>query len=225
MQAVNGRIAFQLRLENCNTYAVDYRFVARFTQASEILVTDQQTLANEDVAGTSFDFETKTFVDGSPQDVVRGRATNFPAKTEVVMSQPEPRTFDLPRSYFILGHTEALLKEARAGRRIVELQLFDGDPEAEKQLSTTAVIAPLGPRTGGEPGEDKFEKELSGLERWRVDESYFNSDSDPDGTPVFRTRYILYENGVSDDLTLDYGDYALQGSLSRLSYGAVSSCP
>ena len=221
LRSANGRIAYQLKFQDCRTYAVDYRFVARFAVESEVLVTDQQTLAKEAVDGSSFDFETKTFVDGSPQEVVRGRAENSETKTEVTLTDPAPRRFELPRSHFILSHTAALLDEARAGKRIVEFHVFDGDPEAEKLLTTTAVIAPLDPVADTQG----VRKELAGLKRWRVEESYFNSDSDPDGLPVFSTSYVLYENGVSDDLTLDYGAYALRGSLSRLTYDAAPTCP
>ncbi|MBC8131251.1 MAG: DUF1849 family protein, partial [Rhizobiaceae bacterium] len=65
---------------------------------------------------------------------------------------------------------------------------------------------------------------LSGLQSWRISESYYNSDSDPDGMPVFQTSYRLYENGVSDELTLDFGTYAFEGVLSRLDLFDGTAC-
>lgn len=216
--AVDARIAMQLKQESCDLYDLDYRFVARFSQESEMILTDQRTLATESIAGDRFDFETKTFVDGDEQKTVSGTAANTVEETEVTMTAPVARNFSLPLARFPLQHTARLIEDGRAGRRIVETRLFDGDENAEKDLTTTAVILP-------EPDDAAGRPELAGLRSWRIDESYFNDESDVDGMPIFRTRYTLYENGVTDALYLDFGDYALEGRLSRLEfYEPPNSC-
>ena len=214
---IEGRIAFQLKQESCEAFDLDYRFVARFQQAGETLLTDQRTLARETVDGTDFTFETTTFVDGAEQSRTSGRATNDGEGTDVSMTAPVERIFDLPLSRFPLTHTGELITRARASERIIESRLFDGDEAAEKLLTTTAIVFPLDTDTDT---NDRPE-ELRGLAAWRVDESYYNAESDSDGSAIFRTLYTLYENGVSDDLTLDFGDYALTGSLSQLTYFGV----
>lgn len=232
-----GRIAMELRTDKCGLYDLDYRFVARFQQEQEFTLTDQQTNSVENQEGTSFAFTTKTFVDGSPEKEISGEAKQDAAGTKVTMKAPVAKDFLLPVSRFPMQHTIDLITKAKAGERFVETKLFDGDDDAEKLLSSTAIISPAtaAPPRPPMPASDAseavkaavdpaVEKRLAGLQSWRISESYYNSDSDPDGMPVFETSYRLYENGVSDDLELDFGSYALKGSLSHLDLFEVGAC-
>jgi hypothetical protein len=215
--SAEGRIAFDLTMPECGVYALDYRFVARFGQESETTLTDQRVVTRESTDGRSFAFEAWTYVDGMQQAHVKGEASSGDELTSVEVELPAEHSFDLPLSQFPLGHTAALIAAARNGERIAQLALYDGDEDAEKLLTTTAVLLPVadGVEATGPAGE-----ELEGMAAWKVDESYFNSDSDADGLPIFHTRYTLFENGVSDDIFMDFGDYALQGSLSELTLGS-----
>lgn len=248
-----GRIAMELKTDKCGIYDLDYRFVARFQQEQEFTLTDQQTNSTENRAGTEFEFTTKTFVDGAPEKEIRGAARQAGDMTKVAMQSPVARQFDLPLSAFPMQHTAELIARAKAGERIVETKLFDGDDDAEKLLSSTAIITPnpppaagaaspssqpaapmpavgatANPPVTGEGGKEEpaaaIQKLLAGLASWRISEAYYNSDSDPDGMPVFETSYILYENGVSDALRLDFGTYVLAGSLSQLDLFDATRC-
>ena len=237
-----GRIAMKLRTDTCGVYDIDYRFVARFRQDEEITLTDQQTISTENEAGTAFRFTTRTFVDGSPEKEIRGEATHDATATKVTMTAPEARSFDLPLSRFPMQHTADLIERAKAGEHIMETRLFDGDDDAQKLLTSTAVISPneaakprpapmFGPFQPKEAAElaaggaaPRIAEALAGLRSWRISEAYYNSDSDPDGMPVFQTSYVLYENGVSDELKLDFGNYVFSGSLKKLDLFDPSAC-
>lgn len=237
-----GRIALKLQTETCGVYALDYRFVAKFQQEEEVTVTDQQTISTENAEGTDFSFTTKTFVDGAPEKEIRGEARREGDGTKVSMQSPVAHSFKLPLSFFPMQHTAKLIEHAKAGDRIVEAKLFDGDDDAEKLLTSTAIISPndAAPAavpstpTSAKPGDTgakeaparspEIDRELAGLQSWKVSESYYNSDSDPDGMPVFETSYVLYENGVSDQLTLNFGEYAFKGGLSQLDLLDPKSC-
>ncbi|KQT60308.1 MULTISPECIES: EipB family protein [unclassified Aureimonas] len=237
--SADGRIAMALKSETCGVYKLDYRFVARFQQEQEITQTDQQTVSTENVAGTEFDFSTKTFVDGTAEKEVVGEARQDGNATKVVMTEPEERSFALPLSRFPMQHTRELIEKAKAGQQIVEARLFDGDDDSEKLLTSTAIISahePAAATPEAAKPEDAaaaarqalqagIRSALAGLRSWRVSEAYYNSDSDPDGLPVFRTSYVLYENGVSDELKLDFGDYVFAGSLSKLDLLDLPKCP
>lgn len=225
-----GRIAMNLKSTACGVWDLDYRFVARFQQEQEVTLTDQQTTSTESRSGEKFTFTTKTFIDGSPEKEVKGEAQHDAGSTKVSMESPERKSFVLPLSRFPMQHTQELIQRAEAGERLVETKLFDGDDDAEKLLTSTAVIAPI---EGGGPPPKPIVKtglapeigaKLAGMKSWRVSESYYNSDSDVDGMPVFQTKYVLYENGVSDDLTLDFGTYALTGSLKKLDLLGMPVC-
>ncbi len=226
-----GRIAIEMRRKTCDTYDLDYRFVARFQQEQELIVTDQQTRSTESADGKRFDFETKTFIDASPENAVTGTASTRGDVTRVALTAPKVRTIEVPKSLFPMQHTIVLIEQAKAGARIVETRLYDGDEEAEKLLTSTAVIAPV-PESAAKvaeaaPGDRGASPtdQLSGLAAWRISESFYNSDSDPDGLPIFETAYTLYENGVSDDLVLTYDGYTLAGGLASLDLFEMPDCP
>ncbi|WP_279478543.1 EipB family protein [Aureimonas sp. SK2] len=222
--SIDGRIALQLKPDACAGLSIDYRFLARFHQDDEVTVTDQQTVARESRDGKRYEFRTRTVVDGTEQSLVEGVAVNEGDKTKVSFESPVKRETELPLSVFPLGHTAELVEKALAGERLVQANLFDGDEEADKLLTTTSLILPAKPET--RPENPEVAKTLEGLRSWNVVESYYNTDSDGDGLPVFETRYRLYENGVSDELRLDFGEYTLAGGLDRLQfYDRPTDCP
>lgn len=222
--SIDGRIALQLKPDACAGLTLDYRFMARFHQDSELTVTDQQTLSKESRDGRRYEFRTKTLVDGAEQNKVEGVAVNDANATHVTFEAPVKRETDLPLSVFPLGHTAKLIDAALKGERMVQANLFDGDDDADKLLTTTSLILPA--KAGTHAMDPLVAKTLEGLRSWNITESYYNSDSDDDGMPVFETRYRLYENGVSDELHLDFGDYTLEGGLARLQFfDRATGCP
>ena len=130
------------------------------------------------------------------------------------MIEPSAETFRLPLSVFPSALTMDLIDKALAGENLVETSLYDGDNEAGKMLTTTATITPreTGASTGRTENDPSPVPAMRDVRRWRVSESHHNSDSDAEGLPLLETSYSLYENGVSDDLTVDDADYAFSGS-------------
>lgn len=219
ISAVDARIALQLIRKDCDAFSLDYRFVARFHQETEITVTDQSTRSQEKVDGSALTFDTQTLVDGTAQERVEGQASTSGDTTTVRYKAPVDREAEIPAASFPLQHTARLIERARAGEKIVEAKIFDGDAEAEKGLTTTSVITPSdGPPTPA------IADAVKGLASWLISESYYNADSDDDGQPIFETRYRLFENGVSDELTMNFGAYALEGRLNHLSYLDPAPC-
>lgn len=216
IDGAQGRIALQLKQDGCDWMALDYRFLVRFQQETETTMTDQHTLSREMVNGERFEFETRSTIDGAEQETVQGKADNSATGTRVVYEKPVPRETEIELSTFPLHHTAQIIEKAKLGQRIFETHLFDGDNEAEKGLTTTAIIAPFVEKESDKPPE-AVAGQLRGLRSWLIVESYYNKDSDKDGMPIFETRYRLYENGVSDDLKLNFGSYTLKGRISHLS--------
>ncbi|MEF2073246.1 EipB family protein [Consotaella aegiceratis] len=243
-----GRIALELH-NSCDHFDLNYRFVARFVEDQEMILTDQRTTSRETMAGDRFEFTTQAFVDGVQHSVTKGEAVNDGNATRVELEEPAAQTFELPLSVFPMKHTVELIEQAEMGRRIVEVPIFDGDQDANQLLTSTAIIIPdatrdaeTAGRSGPKPdskqataqtkpdggdakGKQAIRSALAGLKSWRVSESYYSADSNEDGMPIFRTAYRLYENGVSDELLLDYGSYALEGGLSTLDYLDAPACP
>ena len=62
------------------------------------------------------------------------------------------------------------------------------------------------------------------LASWPMTISYFPADNDAVETPLYTASFNMYENGVSTDLTFDYGSYALKGKLAKLEMLKAASC-
>ena len=81
-------------------------------------------------------------------------------------------------------------------------------------LTTSVVGSPVVSRD--RPAELEVTGEIADLPTWPVTIAYFDETENNDGTPVYRISFKLYENGVTRDLTMDYGEFALKGTLANL---------
>ena len=80
-----------------------------------------------------------------------------------------------------------------------------------------------------QPGADaKLEtaakdKGLGELASWPVSIGYFEAKGG-DLTPSYQIDFRLYENGVSRELLIDYGDFSIHGTLTSLEYIKAPEC-
>jgi hypothetical protein len=59
---------------------------------------------------------------------------------------------------------------------------------------------------------------------WPVSIGYFEAKGG-DLTPSYQIDFRLYANGVSRELLIDYGDFSIHGTLSKLEYLKADPCP
>ena len=67
------------------------------------------------------------------------------------------------------------------------------------------------------------EKKLAELPSWPVSIGYFEPATG-DLTPSYQIDFRLYENGVSRELLIDYGDFSIHGRLTSLEYLKAKAC-
>ncbi|MCK5933220.1 MAG: DUF1849 family protein [Fulvimarina manganoxydans] len=229
IDSVEGRIVVEMTRPDCETFELDYRFVARFISPQDVVVTDQQTKASETRSGDRFTFDMKTYVDGTESQRSVGTATSSGQTTMVAYEAPTEEIVDIPLAAFPVAHTRRLIEAAEDGAFVHEAAIFDGDPDARKLTRSTAIISAAPAKdsetaAGDEDEAAKFAHRLDGLDRWRVSEAYYSGAERSDAEPDFRTAYTLYANGVSDDLTLSFEGYSLQGRLNELTYLDAPAC-
>ncbi|HET7413117.1 MAG TPA: DUF1849 family protein, partial [Pararhizobium sp.] len=59
---------------------------------------------------------------------------------------------------------------------------------------------------------------------WPVSIAYFNDKAKGDQVPEYRIDFKLYANGITRDLTMDYGDFVLTGKLAELDLLKKPAC-
>ena len=137
--------------------------------------------------------------------------------------QPEQAVIPLkPDVLFPTAHTLFLIGEAEAGVPFVVRQVFDGTTVDD----ATTISAVIGPTL--KPGEEAADEHpisspLLARPSWRMRLGFFPADSKSE-TPDYELSMRLMDNGVSQDMALDYGDYTVNARLDHIEPLPKPSC-
>lgn len=226
ISGLTGRMVYEFNGSPCDGYTVTFRFVTQFENGETSQVTDQQTTTYEEGDGKSFRFATKSFVDQNLEKEVRGTAAIEGDSTTVELEKPKPNEIELARTQFPTQHLIELLKKAEAGETFYETTLFDGSEEADRLLTTTVVIGKKARMAQNDPERPALDA-LKEAAFWPVNIAYFDQESEGgEELPVYQIGFKLYQNGVTRDLVMDYGDFSMKGKLVDLSMlEAPKDCP
>ena len=157
-------------------------------------------------------------VNGEQPDEADGVAERKDGKLVVKATKPEAETIEIAKGVLLpTQHMLSVLKSAQQGDSVFEAPVYDGSPDARKIYDTLSVIGK------GSTATEGLEKsattgDLAGRTRYPVTISYFEKGSATQ-TPDYIISFDLFDNGVSRALKLDYGDFALRGTLT--SYEAL----
>ncbi|UNK36733.1 cell envelope integrity EipB family protein [Shinella sp. H4-D48] len=218
-----GRMVYEFNGSPCDGYTVSFRFVTQVNTGEETRLTDQQTTTYEDLKNGSFRFLTRSFTDEKLDKEVRGTAREEKSGVSVDLTAPDTKQVELAASRFPTEHMLEVIDHAKKGERFFESRIFDGSDSGDKTLMTTAVVGKKEQPKAGDPDADKagtFSKQAF----WPVSVAYYNDTSDGDALPVYRMSFKLYENGITRDLTMDYGEFVLSGKLAKLEMLKQQDC-
>lgn len=218
-----GRMVYEFEGSDCTGFTTNFRFVTQIDTGDSTRVSDQQTTTFEDLAKRVFRFETKSYTDSQLDKDVRGAATDDQKGIKVDLTQPHSKQVELIQSRFPTEHMLDIIHNAKLGKNFFEAQVFDGSDDGDKPLIATTVVGKQETPATDDPDADKagaFAKTAF----WPVTVAYFNEKSTGDAIPVYRMSFKLYENGITRDLTMDYGDFVLTGKLTKLEVLDTKAC-
>ena len=214
---ISGRMVYEISGSACEGYTVRFRYVTQSDTREASQITDQQTTTFEDADGKSFSFVTKSYTDQNLDKELRGNATRRAARREGPDRQARAQEHRTPaKTQFPTQHLVELIDKAKTGETFYETSIFDGSEDADKVMTTTVIVGkPAGTsrtirsaRRCSKLGEEKF---------WPVDIAYFDRAREGgEDTPEYRISFKLYENGLTRDLEMDYGDFVISGKLVDL---------
>lgn len=212
---MSGRMVYEFHGSTCTGYTTKFRFVTQIDTGDDRRVTDQQTNSFEDVKAGIFRFQTKSFTDEQLDKEVKGDAREVNDAVKVELSQPSKREVKLASSRFPTEHMLDVIDHAKQGKHLFESRIFDGSDNGDQTLLTTTFVG-----NQKAPSSDDSESTEAGTFAkapfWPVTIAYFNDTDKADATPIYRMSFKLYENGITRDLTMDYGDFVLTGRLKKL---------
>lgn len=226
---VGGRMVYEITGGACEGFSVNFRMVTE-VQDDEggNRLTDLRTTSYESGTADSYQFLTQNFVDQDKDDETKGAATRKDGKTRLDLIEPKKLQAEIdPAALFPTQHLARLVAAGEAGQRIVQADLFDGSEDGQKVYATTAVIGPT--ITGADTPDDDDPKAvaaLKGIPHWPVRLSYFDIEDGPVGeqTPVYEMSFLLYANGVTRRLKLDYGDFVVSSNLKTIEMLPKAAC-
>ncbi|WP_411035452.1 cell envelope integrity EipB family protein [Shinella sp. BYT-45] len=218
-----GRMVYEFNGSPCDGYTVSFRFVTQVNTGEETRLTDQQTTTYEDLKNGSFRFLTRSFTDEKLDKEVRGSAREEKEGVSVDLTSPDTKQVELAASRFPTEHMLEVIARAKKGERFFESRIFDGSDSGDKTLMTTAVVGKKETPQPGDPDADKAGS-FSKQEFWPVSIAYYNDTAEGDALPVYRMSFKLYENGITRDLTMDYGEFVLTGKLAKLEMFKQQEC-
>ncbi|MDX5359697.1 MAG: cell envelope integrity EipB family protein [Alphaproteobacteria bacterium] len=215
---MQGRMA--ITFDNvCEGYAYEQRIVSEVTDPDgQVRVTDFLVSSYEAKDGSLYRFNHANRFNGVVVERQEGVATARPGESpRVRIEVPEPRDLALPEGVlFPIAHTRDLLASLAAGARTHAVTVFDESTEGFVLLSDSLLLARRAPQA--------FEDDpRSDQPAWRIKVAYY----DParlDGTPEYEVTLTLYDNGIADELVMDYGDFVVDGELVDLVPGVTGGC-
>jgi hypothetical protein len=230
VSSVVGRMAYDLTGSACEGYTQSMRFVTRMTnQSGNTVVTDLRSSTWEDGLGKRFRFDSSQYRGDKASEATVGEAARGGADGEVKVELTKPARKSvsiMPGVQFPVQHTIGLLAAAKAAKPAYRAALYDGSEKGEKVYDTVAAVG----RTQGAGGNRKLPavknaERLDQLRAWPVSIAYFElGDGMQDGVPVYELSFLMFENGVSRKLYIDYGEFALAGELTGITFHEPSKC-
>lgn len=204
----SGTMGFEV-VDTCDGWAVRQRLAMTITNADgqDIeLVSDYTTYESKD--GLKLRFRMKQTTDDAVTSQTEGsaslRRTGGPGEARYTM--PRPNKVDLPAgTQFPMTHTVSLLRAAREGKKFLMIPLFDGTSDGGAEESSAVVL-------DWKKGVPTDFPDLAKLYSTRVRLAFF--DQKGGGiTPSYEVSIRYWENGVSDDLEMDFGDFVMRGKM------------
>jgi hypothetical protein len=208
--SATGTMAYEVQ-DVCDGWATQQRLQMTITNrdGQDVqMLSDYTTWESKD--GLKLRFRMKQTTDQSVTSDVAGDAT-LKATGEVGsanFTSPSASTKPLPAgTLFPMKHTEALLAAAKVGTKFLALPLFDGTTETGPQDSSIVIGAWSPEPVGKWP-------DLAKLPSGKFHIAFF--DREPDKSqPDYEVSMRYWDNGVADDLDMDFGDFVMAGKLAE----------
>jgi len=219
----DGRLALELGGSDCEGWTTNFRMANEFRpREGKARVIDTQSASWESGDGLSMRYNQREFLDGSQDGERKVSAKRDPngGAGRVEMEKPEQRTLELPPdTVFSIEHQKRLLRLAFEGGSHDSSLVYDGSDESAGYRAISFIGARKAPGQAKTQITGKEGEALAKLAAWPMSISFYSTkdgENAGEATPSYQISFTMYENGVADNLVLDYGDFALSGSMKVL---------
>lgn len=228
VQSATGKMAFEIEGSSCEGFTVSFRMATKYQpREGEQTVIDTMTTTYEGPGALDFRHQLKETIDGAVKEDMRIKLTRPAADKQgdgTISTKPDEPFTIAPDTVLPMQHQLRLMALGETGGGRDSSVIYDGSdgPQSFRAISFVGKAKPAGAiaRDAGNPAAAP----LKGVGSWPVTVSYYKLDGNTE-TPEYQVSFDLYENGVASGLVLDYGDFALSGTLRDLKMLPKTDCP
>ncbi|GGF36803.1 ATP-binding protein [Aliidongia dinghuensis] len=210
-----GSLAYQWG-ESCDGWTIEqrYKLSMQYEQDQPVDI-NSNFVTWESKDGKSYRFNERRTRNGQPDEDIKGDATLKGAKGgAAVFVHPKDQTFDLPPgALFPTAHTLLLIRKAQEGEHYISADVFDGS-SVDGAVDISAVVGPKMDAKAN-PASTEVKSPLIDRPSWNVRMAFF-PESSKDENPDYELGMRLMDNGVSSEMTIDYGDYVIKAKLKEI---------
>lgn len=209
VSAAAGTMTYDFQ-DACDGWATNQRLAMTVTNRDGqdvAMISDYTTWESKD--GLKLHFHMKQTTDEAVTSDVAGDATlDGPGEAgQAHYTSPADSTKALPKgTLFPTIHTATILAAAMEGKKIIALPLFDGTGADGAQDSSTAI-------TGWTTTPQSTLPALATLPSGRFHVAFFDRDTNAQ-QPDYEIGMRYWQNGVADDLSMDFGTFVMSGKLT-----------
>ena len=209
--AASGTMGYEVQ-DACDAWATRQRLDMTITNSDGQdvqMISDYATWESKD--GLRMRFHMRQTTDSAVTQQLDGDAflTRIGGPGTVHYTSPANSAKDLPAgTLFPMTHTAAIVVGAEAGKRFLAIPLFDGTGPDGAQDSFVVITSWSHPQQNQYPA-------LAALPSGRVHIAFFDRAKGTE-EPDYQVAMRYWENGIADDLRMDFGDFVMDGKLSSL---------
>jgi hypothetical protein len=228
ISAIAGKLAYEITGNDCEGYAVNYRIANRYVQGEgDPQTMDIQLTSFESGDGLELDMRQKQFVNASleAESRVKAKKPKDGSKGEGELEGKEKKSFDIDASaIFPTAFQKKLMDDAEKGETRSSSLVYEGSDDDKASRAISFIGAKKLGSTIATGADASTLDVLNKLPYWPVTVSYYAVDAKGDDQPTYSASFNMLENGVSTDLVLDYGSYALKGKLEKIELLKTDAC-
>jgi hypothetical protein len=216
VSSAKGRMVFEVTGSACDGYRMRQRMMVNIgDEEGNIGLLDFRITTFESGDGDTYNFDSRTTLNEEVVEQVEGEARRHGSAIAVSLIRPAKKSIELDGAVlFPSQHMQAIIDAALNNRKVLSADIYEGAGTGEESDAATAAI-------GGALANEGGGTLRTGVRGWPVSVGYFeeakvSEDGLGEQLPSYQMSFTLYENGVTNDLVMDYGDYALIGSLKNI---------
>lgn len=215
----SGTMSYEV-IDSCDGWAVQQRLDMVITNrdGQDVrMASDYATWESKD--GLRMRFRMRQTTDTATTEVTAGEAAlERPGGAGAVhYTLPKPNDVKLPPgTLFPMWHTATIIAAAEEGKKFLARPLFDGTSDSGAQDTAITI-------TSWSPPRPFRIAALAALPSGRVHVAFFDRTPDAE-EPDYEVGMRYWENGVADDLEMDFGDFVMHGELTDFKLGPPRHC-